>query len=65
VTGCDGADSMHQFWLERGGDGMKRCRMIKRGQRARLGLMGWKHDMAQRHGDISQRRGGTEEGKGR
>jgi hypothetical protein len=32
VAGGSGADSMIQFWLERGGDGMKCCRKMKRRQ---------------------------------
>jgi hypothetical protein len=34
-------------------------------QRARLGSIGMKCDTVRRRGDIGQRRGGTEEGKGR
>jgi hypothetical protein len=39
-------DSMLQFQSERGGDGMKRYRKIKRRQRTRLGSMERKHDTA-------------------
>jgi hypothetical protein len=42
---------------------IKRCRKIKRGQRARIGSMGMKRDTARRRGDIDRRRGGTGEGK--
>jgi hypothetical protein len=35
-----GVDSMLQFWLERGGDGMKHCRKMKQRRRAHLGSMG-------------------------
>jgi hypothetical protein len=61
----EGVDSMLQFWLERGGDGMKCCQKIKWRQRTHLGSMGRKRDMVQRRGDIGRRRGITEEGKGR
>jgi hypothetical protein len=77
AAGDGGVDSMLQFWLERGDNGMKHCRKMKRWQRARLGPMGRKRrqrarlgsmerkrNMAQRRGKIGQRRGGTEEGKG-
>jgi hypothetical protein len=30
VVGGDGADSMLQFWLKRGGDETKHCRNMKR-----------------------------------
>jgi hypothetical protein len=30
VACCVGVDSMLQFWLERGGDGMKHCQKMKR-----------------------------------
>jgi hypothetical protein len=59
-----GADSILRFWLERGGDGTKHCRKMKRRQRAGLGSIGKKRDTAQRRGDVSQRRGGTREGIG-
>jgi hypothetical protein len=65
VVDGGGVDSMLQYRLERGGDGMKRCRKMKRRQRARLGSMGRKRDMVQRRGDVGRRRGGTGEGKGR
>jgi hypothetical protein len=63
VADSNGADSMIWFWFERDGDMIKRCRKIKRGQRARIGSMGMKRDMARRRGDIDRRRGGTGEGK--
>jgi hypothetical protein len=50
VAGGGGADLILQFWLGRGGDGMKHCQKMKRRQRARLGSMGRRHDMTQRHG---------------
>jgi hypothetical protein len=56
---------MLRFRLERGGDEMKRCQKMKRSQRARLGSMGRKCDTVRRRGDVGQRIGGTEEGKGR
>jgi hypothetical protein len=46
VTGGDGADSMLQFWLNRGADGTKHCRKMKRRQRAHIGSMGRKRNMA-------------------
>jgi hypothetical protein len=57
-------DSMFQFWLERGGDRTKHCRNMNQRQRARLGSMGRKRDMVRQRDDVSQRRGGTEEGRG-
>jgi hypothetical protein len=54
-------DSILQFRLERGGDGMK---LMKRRQQAHLGSTGRKHDTARRCGDVGQRRRGTMEGKG-
>jgi hypothetical protein len=45
-----GANSMLQFRLKRGGDGTNHCRKRKRSQRARLGSMGRKHDMARHRG---------------
>jgi hypothetical protein len=44
VASSSGADSMLQFWLERGGDGTQRCWKMKRRQRARLISMGRKRD---------------------
>jgi hypothetical protein len=58
-------DSMLRFWLERGDDGMKRCRKMKWRQRARLDSMGRKRETVRWQGDVSRRRGGTGEGKGR
>jgi hypothetical protein len=49
------ADSVLRFWLERGGDGMKRCRKMKRRQQARLGSMGRKCDMVRWHCDVDWR----------
>jgi hypothetical protein len=60
-----GADSMIQFQLKRGRNRTKRCRKMKRSQRARLGFVGRKRDMARRCDDIGRRRDGTGEGKGR
>jgi hypothetical protein len=40
---------------------MKRCRKIKRRQRARLGSIGSKHDTARRSDDVGQRRCSTGE----
>jgi hypothetical protein len=60
-----GADSIFQFWLKRGGDGIKYYRKMKRRQRAHLGSMGRKRDMTQWCDEVGQWRGDTEEGKGR
>jgi hypothetical protein len=65
VAGGGGADSMLQYWLERGGDGMKHYWKMKQRQRARLGYMGRKCDMAWWHHNVRRRRGGNGEGKGR
>jgi hypothetical protein len=64
VASGSGADSMLQFWLERGGDGIKHCRKMKRRQQARIRLMGRKCDTVRRCDDIGWRRGDTREGKG-
>jgi hypothetical protein len=64
VAGGDGVDSM-RFWLERGGDEMKRCRRMKRMQRAHLSFMERKRDMVHRCGDIDRRRGSTKKGNER
>jgi hypothetical protein len=63
VDGGGAADSILQFRLERGSDGMKYCRKMKQRQQAHLGSMGRKCDMTRWHGDIGRRRGDTEEGK--
>jgi hypothetical protein len=65
VVGGGGVDSMFRFRLERGDDGTKHCWKMKWRQRARLGSIGRKRDMTQWCGDIGQRGGGIEEGKGR
>jgi hypothetical protein len=57
-------DSMLQFQIKMGGDGMKHCQKMKRMQRARLVSMGKKRDTAQRRNDVGRSRGGTEEAKG-
>jgi hypothetical protein len=46
--------AVFQFWLERGGDGMKYCQKIKQRQRARLGSIGRKCDTAQQRGDMDR-----------
>jgi hypothetical protein len=46
VAGDGGTDSMLRSQLERGSDTTRHCRKIKRRQRARLGSMGRKRDMA-------------------
>jgi hypothetical protein len=48
VAGGGDADSMLQFWLEKGDDGTKRCRKIKWRLRARLVSMKTKRDIAWR-----------------
>jgi hypothetical protein len=58
-----GVDSMLQFRLERGGDGMKHCQKIKRRQRACLDFMRRKCDTAWWCDDVNRRRGGIGEGK--
>jgi hypothetical protein len=60
-----GADSMLQFQLERGGDGMKHCRKMKWRQQACLGSMERKHDTVRWRGEFGRRRCGIGEGKGR
>jgi hypothetical protein len=64
VANSSAVESMVQFWLERGGDRMKRCLKVKRWQRAHHGSMRRKSDTTRRCGDIDPRRGGTGEGKG-
>jgi hypothetical protein len=64
VVGSGDADSMLQFWLERGSDSMKLCQKMKRSQRARLGSMGRKCDMTRWPGNDGWRREDTGEGKG-
>jgi hypothetical protein len=59
-----GTDSILQFQLERGGNGTKHCRKIKRRQQACLDSMERKRDTVWRHDNIDWRRGNTEEGKG-
>jgi hypothetical protein len=58
------AVSMLQFRLERGGNGIKRCRKMKWRQRARLGLMGRKCDLTRQCDNVGRRRDGTEREKG-
>jgi hypothetical protein len=62
VYGSD-TDSMLQFQLEMGGDGTKRCWMMKQRQRARLGSMGRKCDMTRWYDDVGQRRCSIGEGE--
>jgi hypothetical protein len=64
VARDSGADSILQFLLEMGGDGIKHCQKMKRRQRARLGSMGKERDIAWRRDDVGQRRDSTMEGKG-
>jgi hypothetical protein len=63
VADGGGADLMLQFQLERGGDGTKWCRKMKRRQRAHLGSMGRKRNTMRWRGDVAQRRGVTREEK--
>jgi hypothetical protein len=54
VVGDGGADSILQFWLERGDDWMKRYRKMKRSQRVHLDSMRrkcdttWQHQLGER-----------------
>jgi hypothetical protein len=59
------ADTMLQFRLERGGDGTKRYRKMKRRQGTHLDSTGRKRDTTRRRGDDGQRRGSTGEERGR
>jgi hypothetical protein len=56
---------MLQFQLQRRGDGMKYCQKIKRMQRAYLSSIEKKRDTTRRRDGVDQRRGSTEERKGR
>jgi hypothetical protein len=56
---------MLQFRVERGGDGTKHYRKMKRRQQARLGSMERKRDTTWRRDDIGRRRCGIGEGKER
>jgi hypothetical protein len=61
---CSGdAYSIVWFRLERGDDGTKHYRKMKRRQRACLGSMARKCDMARPCNDVGQSRGSTREGK--
>jgi hypothetical protein len=53
VTGSGGKDSIFQFQLERGCDGIKHCRKMKQMQRARLDSMKRKRDTTWRRADMS------------
>jgi hypothetical protein len=65
VSCFGGVDSMLRFRLVRGGNEMNHPQKKKRRQRARLGSMGRKRDTVRWCGDVSRRRGGAGEGKGR
>jgi hypothetical protein len=52
-----GADSMFQFWLDRGCDVMKHCQKMKQKQQTRLDLMGRKHDMVRQRDNVVWMRG--------
>jgi hypothetical protein len=56
-------DSMLQFTLELGGNGMKRCQKMRRRQQSRLCLMKRKRNTTRRCDDVDRRRGSTEEGE--
>jgi hypothetical protein len=60
VAGSGGANSMLQFRLERGGDGMKRCRKTKRRQCAHLDSMESKRNTVRRHQPEERRHQGGE-----
>jgi hypothetical protein len=64
MASSGGVDLMLKFRFERGGDGTKYCRKMKRRHQAHLGSMGMKHYMIQRCGDVDQRRNDTGDGKG-
>jgi hypothetical protein len=59
------ADSILRFWLERGGDGTKHYKNMKRRRRARLGSMGRQRVMVRWRGDIDRRRESIQRGKER
>jgi hypothetical protein len=63
MVGNGGADSIFWFWLESGGDMIKRCRKMKWRQRAHLNSIERKHDTTQQHDDIGRRRCGTGDAK--
>jgi hypothetical protein len=60
-----GAYSMLHFRFEMGGDKTKRYQKMKWRQRAHLGSMRIKCDLARRRDVVDRRRGDTGEGKGR
>jgi hypothetical protein len=64
VVGGGDADSIFQFRLKRGGDGMKHCQKMKRRQRTRLHSMERKCDTVQWRCDVDRRRDDTVNGKG-
>jgi hypothetical protein len=61
----DGANSILQFRLERGGDGTKYYREMQQRQQAHLGSMERKRDTVWWNDNVGQKRGDTREGKGR
>jgi hypothetical protein len=65
VVDDSGIDLILRFQLERGCDGMKRCRKIKQMQRARLDSIGMKRDTVRWRDDVGWRRADTGDGKGR
>jgi hypothetical protein len=64
AVGSGGANSMIQFWLDTGDDGIKHCRKMKRRHRVRLGFIEKKCDTIRRCDDLDRRRCSTYEGKG-
>jgi hypothetical protein len=64
VADGGGVHSMLQFWLERGGDEMKRYWEMEQRQQAHLSSIGRKCDMARWRGDVGRRRDSTGRGKG-
>jgi hypothetical protein len=65
VTYDSSANSMLQFRLKRRGYGSKRYQKMKQRQRACFSSMRRNCDTVRRCDDVGQRRGGTEERKGR
>jgi hypothetical protein len=65
VASGDGADLMLQFQIDRGGDGTKRYRKMKRRQRARLDCIRRKCDTTRQGDNVGCRIGDTGDGKGR
>jgi hypothetical protein len=61
--GGGGEDSMFQFRLKRGDDGMKCYQKMKRRRQVHVDSMGRKCDTTQQRGNVDRRRDDTEEGE--